>query len=95
MTAFEARLAGLRQRFAAAAAHQAAALQAALDTGDHARAVEVAHHLAGASGIFGYPALGDLASALETALEQNSEQDVIAKDGAKVLDALRQISSDQ
>lgn len=92
MIDFEARLASLRQRFVASASQQAGALMSALDRNDRDRAIEVAHHLAGISGIFGEPALSALASALETALNDELPDTVIRAHASAVFVALRTVS---
>jgi HPt (histidine-containing phosphotransfer) domain-containing protein len=69
----EERMAALRGRFAAAAPQQAAALRAAVGAQDRGRVAEIAHHLAGASGIFGQPALGEQALRLEEAVDARAD----------------------
>ncbi len=64
----------LRLRFVERARGQLADLKQFADAAgaaipeNHADLVPIAHSLAGASGIFGFPGLGDCASELETAL---------------------------
>ena len=88
----EARMAALRQRFVASAAEQASALRAALRADDRERAIRIAHHLAGASGIFGQPALGELASRLEQAIETGIDLALIEPLAVDILSAINRLS---
>jgi HPt (histidine-containing phosphotransfer) domain-containing protein len=55
------RMAALRQRFVAAAGEQAERIAALLDAGDLEGVRQLAHSLAGRSGMFGFADLGELA----------------------------------
>lgn len=88
MNDIEARMAALCRRFAASADQQAQALRTALDAGNRERMCEVAHHLAGASGIFGQPELGQHALRLEDAIDAQASDAVIALRANAVLTAL-------
>lgn len=85
-------MAALRQRFVASAAQQASALRTALQANDGERAIEIAHHLAGASGIFGHPDLGDLARRLEEAIEADASGRPIGPLATDVLAALDRLA---
>ncbi len=78
MSDVEARMAALCRRFAASADQQAVALRAALTANDRERAAEIAHHLAGAAGIFGQPRLGEQALILEEAIDRGADDAAIA-----------------
>ncbi|WP_106640316.1 Hpt domain-containing protein [Allosphingosinicella vermicomposti] len=69
------RLAQLRAAFAERSADDMGALRVALDTRpmDRAAAQRIAHRFAGAAGLYGFQALGEAASALDDALEANTD----------------------
>ncbi len=93
MSDVEARMAALRRRFAVSADQQATALRTALAANDRDRAAEVAHHLAGAAGIFGQPELGALALRLEEAIDAHADDaavGLLADDVLAALDRLAQ-----
>ena len=62
-------MAELSARFEARAAEERAALAEALARNDREALRDRAHKLVGIAGMFGFPAIGDAASALETAAE--------------------------
>lgn len=93
MSDVEARMAALCRRFVASAEQQGAALRAALRANDQDRAAEVAHHLAGAAGIFGQPDLGARALRLEEAIDAHADDAMLnslAEDVLAALDRLAQ-----
>ena len=53
-------------------------LQASYDTGDASMLTRVAHQLGGASGGYGFPAIGDLARNLESTLRELDAADGLA-----------------
>ena len=69
MSAFDERMAALRQRFLARAAADRAALIEARLNADRAAICRIAHGLAGAAGTFGYPELSAAALRVEEAEE--------------------------
>ena len=92
MSDVEARMAALCRRFAASAGQQAVALRNALQANDQDRAVEVAHHLAGAAGIFGQPMLGEQALILEEAIDANADEAVVNSLAQELLAALDRLA---
>lgn len=93
MSDVEARMAALCHRFVASADQQGAALRGALQANDWDRAAKVAHHLAGAAGIFGQPDLGARALRLEEAIDAHAvdaELNPLAEDVLAALDRLAQ-----
>lgn len=91
MNDVEARMSALRQRFAASANGQEIALRTAIDADDSEAAIRIAHHLAGAAGIFGYPALGELARRYEAALDGEAPAERVSTLADDLLIALRQL----
>ncbi len=61
------KMAALRQRFVASAADQARQLDSLLAAGDLAGVRALAHSLAGRSGLFGFPELGEIAREVDEA----------------------------
>ena len=92
MSDVEARMAALCRRFAASAEQQGAALRGALQANDRDRAAEVAHHLAGAAGIFGQPDLGARALRLEEVIDARADDSVLNPVAEDVLAALDQLA---
>jgi len=73
MTALEAKMAELATRFAARAAQERAALAAELAAGNRGEVQFRAHKLAGLGAMFGHPAVGEAALALEAAAEHGGD----------------------
>ena len=84
------RMAALRQRFVASAGDQAERIEASLGTGDLDDVRALAHSLAGRSGMFGFPELGEIARHVD-------EADLAAlPDCARaLLAALRSVAQDE
>jgi HPt (histidine-containing phosphotransfer) domain-containing protein len=61
------KMAALRQRFVASVGDQAERIEASLAAGDLEGLRALAHSLAGRSGLFGFPALGELARRVDQA----------------------------
>lgn len=85
-------MAALCRRFVASTGQQAAALRTALTTNDPERVAEVAHHLAGAAGIFGQPALGEKALMLEEAIDRGADDATILPLADNLLAALDRLA---
>ena len=73
MTALEAKMAELAARFTARAGEERAALAADLAAGNRAEVQFRAHKLAGLGAMFGHPAIGEAALALEAAAERGED----------------------
>ena len=67
MSGIESGMAKLRQRFLDSTARQADTLDRLAGEGDLAGIRHIAHGLAGVAGMFGFPALGDIAFAVDEA----------------------------
>jgi HPt (histidine-containing phosphotransfer) domain-containing protein len=65
----------LRGRFRDRLAADCAPLNEALQTGDREGLRAVCHRIAGAGGMFGYPALSDRASEIECAVDEGADAD--------------------
>lgn len=86
-----ARMAALRRRFAASAVEQESSLRAAIHAEDRGKMIALAHHLAGAAGIFGHPELGEMARRLETSLDGGASAEAVRIEAADLLGALRRL----
>lgn len=73
MTAFEDRLAELRQNFARRSRSDRDRIAAAFSRGDREELKQIAHSLAGNGGLFGYPQISGAGLALEEAIEGGVE----------------------
>ena len=83
------RMAALRQRFVAAAGEQAEQIEALLQAGDLAAVRQLAHSLAGRSGMFGFADLGDLAR-----LADEADSNALPVRGRALVAALRGVAQD-
>lgn len=92
MNDVEARMAALRRRFADSADQHSIALRAALKVDDRDRVSEIAHHLAGAAGIFGQPVLGNCGAQLEQAIDAGADGAALESFVDAVLAALDQMA---
>lgn len=93
MSDIGARMQVLRDRFRAAAAGQAETLEQAAGASDWDQVRIVAHGLAGRSAMFDHSALGELALALEEAIEHR-DQDVPARLNL-LIEALRAVDQER
>lgn len=73
----QTRLANLQERFVSRLAEDRAGLVLARDSSDNMAVRELAHRLAGASGSFGYPKIGDAAVRLQAAIDLGYEPGLI------------------
>ena len=73
MTAFDDRLRELRQRFIDRSRSDRDSLVAALAADDRLELQRLAHSLAGAGGLFGFPEISDAGQRLEDALDESAE----------------------
>lgn len=80
-------MAALRQRFVAAASGQADEIEALLQRGDLEGARQVAHGLAGRSGMFGFADLGETARRVDEA-----DTATLPRHAKKLLAALRRLT---
>ena len=87
MSMDEDRMAALRQRFVAAANEHADRIEALLRRGDLEGVRQVAHGLAGRSGMFGFVELGETARCVDEA-----EGVSVARHAGELLKALRRLA---
>ena len=73
MSDFDERFAGLKARFAARAGQEADMLEALSAANDWSGIRDIAHGLSGRAGMFGYGGLGDVARAVEEAIDDGAE----------------------
>ena len=90
MTAFDDRLRELRQRFIDRSRLDRDLLTTALATNDHPEMQRLAHSLAGAGGLFGFPEISDAGQRLEDALDENADAGDVRAAGEALL---RQLES--
>ena len=88
MSAFDERMAALKLRFRDRAATDRERIRAALDAGDRGSLQTICHGLAGIAGIFGEPALGDVAEQVELAAERRAPEAELAPLCADLLERL-------
>lgn len=79
MDPLEAKMAELAARFAGRAGEERAALVQALANGDRSALRDRAHKLAGIAAMFGFPAIGEAALALELAAENGEDLETPTK----------------
>ena len=85
----EDRMAQFRQRFLARAVTDADGLSQELQAGSWDDIRRRAHSLAGNAGLFGFGAIGDMASALEQAIDQAEPQDAREARVRALVDSLK------
>lgn len=87
----EGQMALLRERFHARANTDRAAILMALDAGDRAALLRLAHGLAGVAGIFGYADVSAKAAAVEEAVEVGETGDALMRKGVALIAALEAV----
>jgi HPt (histidine-containing phosphotransfer) domain-containing protein len=93
LTGIDGRLAALRERFVTHAVAEIFAIRMALGQSDWSRLRDLTHGLSGRAGMFGFPALGEAAAALEEAIEADvapAERRQLAEQLIASLDAAAQ-----
>ncbi|HSX56710.1 MAG TPA: Hpt domain-containing protein [Sphingomonas sp.] len=85
MAEFEARMAGLRERFAARTRGEAELVAAYARSGDRNALRDLCHAIAGTAGMFGFSTLGEAAGAVEDAIDEKAADDVLAHGVAHLL----------
>ena len=88
MSAFEQKMAQLRERFLLRAEDERAQLVAAATVGDRAEMRRLAHGLSGSAGVFGFPEIGLHAQALEEAVDRGADEEEIRRLCALLTDRL-------
>lgn len=83
------KMAALRQRFVASVGEQSERIGALLEVGDIDGVRALAHSLAGRSGMFGFPELGEIARAVDEA-----DEAVLPDRARTLLAALRSLSQE-
>ena len=89
MTALEARLQLLRERFVERAAADADAIEAAAAAMDWPAVRDLSHGIVGRAGMFGFPALSDAARILETAVDAREPAERLGALSAALVSRLR------
>lgn len=93
MSDFEARMAALRAGYVARAPSEIEVLQTAASARDRAALTARAHSLAGTSAVFGFPLVGEMARALESALDGGADEAAWQPLLAPLLEALGAINA--
>ena len=77
MSGFEDKMVQLRARFVIRAGEERAQLAAALEIMDRAEMRRLSHGLSGSAGIFGFPAIGLDAQAVEEAVDEGADDEAV------------------
>lgn len=85
MTAFDDRLRELRQRFVDRSHSDRDLLKIALAANDRPELHRLAHSLAGAGGLFGFPEISDAGQRLEDALDESAGVEGVRAAGEALL----------
>ncbi len=92
MSGFDAKLAALQARFRTRAVDEALWLTGALAGGDRTEILRVSHAIAGSAGMFGFPALGEAALAVEAAIDGGASDEELAAPARKLIAELEAIA---
>lgn len=91
MTEFDQRMMALRARFVARATEEAGRIEAHLASGAWGDLRDVCHGLAGRAGMFGFPAVGEAARAVEEAIDAEAVPERIRPLAEALLIGLREM----